>query len=91
MQSIELIRQIDKHIAAISASSERSTIMWHSGRCGTAINRLSYSLNDAMGFKQAALVKEACDIERNRLVAALREALDRAFAVAAARRKGGVK
>lgn len=76
--AIEISKKIDKHIAAIEASNNRTTILWHSGRCATAINHLEYTISSSMGYAEHALVRKACNVERNRLSDALGISLRRA-------------
>lgn len=77
---MEISRKIDSHIAAIDASSDRKTILWHHSRCIGKIRSLSFELNMGMGYRNAQLVKDACDVERNRLSVAYRAAIDRNYA-----------
>ena len=73
----EIVRQIDRHIHTIQTTSSRSTVLWHSSRCGGKIKLLSYAMNSDMGYAETDLVRDACREERNRLFTALVDALDR--------------
>lgn len=77
---MEISKKIDSHIAAIDASSDRKTILWHHSRCIGKIRSLSFELNMGMGYRNTQLVREACDVECNRLSAAFRAAIKRNYA-----------